>query len=550
MFARLHARREGRLPRWRTTTAVMTTLALTAGVAALTVHEAATVPAEAATRPNVLVIMTDDMRADELRFMPNVRRYVQQRGLTWRNAYATTPLCCPDRASFLTGRFTHNHKVWWHDAPYGYGAFNDSRTLATALRGVGMRTGYVGKYLNRYGLAKPKTDPTARPATFVPAGWHQWRGTPDGTGLAESDPRAGGTYRYFDTTVNVNGSLQGHAGTYSSRVMADESLKVLDRFTSLSAPWFLYVNSLAPHVGGPWEPGDPGLKTPARPDWVKGRFDDQIRRGRGVPASGEPEPDVSDKPSMIRNLPRLDDADRRAVLKLTRQRAEALYALDVQLGRMFRMLANRGELGRTRIVFTSDNGYFLGEHRRLDGKNSPYEPSYKVPLLMAGPGIPEGSRVAPATTVDLSATVAEWAGTRLPYADGRSLAADIATSRGWTRVTMFEAGNGSSTLVNEAFGRGRAVMGIRTARYAFFRYARGAVELYDMVKDPNQLRNVAGSTAYADVRRQLNAVLTQVKDCAGATCRVDLPVALQVSESATRSITNAAADAKKAYYGS
>lgn len=550
MFARLHARRDGHVPRWRRTTAVLTGLVLTAGMGALTVHDARTAPAGAAGRPNVLVIVTDDMRADELRWMPNVRKYVQERGLLWHNAFASTPLCCPDRASFLTGKYTHNHKVWWHDAPYGYGAFNDARTLATQLQGVGVRTGYVGKYLNRYGIAKPKTAPTARPATFVPAGWNQWRGTPDGTGLPASDPREGGTYRYFDTTVNVNGKLEGHQGAYNSNVLVSESLEVLDRFTSLSGPWYLQINSLAPHHGGPGEVGDPRLKTPARPDWVKGRFNDQIRRAPGVPASGEPEPDVSDKPAGIRKLPRLDDGDRAAVLKLARQRAEALYALDRRLGSVFSLLAQRGELSSTRIVFTSDNGYFLGEHRRLDGKNSPYEPSYKLPLVMAGPGIPVGSRVAPATTVDVAATIAEWAGTRLPNADGRSLAADIAASRGWTRATLFEAGNGSSATQATWFGPGRTVLGIRTARYAYFRYAYGAVELYDMANDPNQLKNVANSAAYADARTSLQRTLAKMKDCVGSGCWIDLPPDLARDAARTREIAVNAVAERKAYYGS
>jgi N-acetylglucosamine-6-sulfatase len=246
-------------------------------------------------RPNVLLVMTDDMRHDDVKYMPHVRQFIQSRGTDFRNMFAPTPLCCPNRTSYLTGKYAHNHNVWWHDAPWGYGSFDDRKSLGTALQSAGYQTGYVGKYLNGYGRMRPKAAPDHNPATFVPNGWTDWRATPDSTPLPESDPRSGSTYRYFDTTVNNNGRLEGHQGVYNSKVLANEGIEVLDRFTRTGKPWYLQINSLAPHHGGPVEHDDPYLVTPARPNWVKGKFNSVITRGPGVPASGQPEPDVSDK---------------------------------------------------------------------------------------------------------------------------------------------------------------------------------------------------------------------------------------------------------------
>ena len=147
------------------------------------------------------------------------------------------------------------------------------------------------------------------------------------------------------------------------------------------------MNPVAPHFGGPAEPDDPphGFKTPARPDWVKGLYDDTIRRAPGIPV-GPTEQDVSDKVRTTRNWTELGPGDRSSVTRIARQRAESLRALDRSLGPVFQQLADSGEVDDTIIVFTSDNGYMLGEHRWRQGKTVGYDPSYRIPMLMAGPG--------------------------------------------------------------------------------------------------------------------------------------------------------------------
>ncbi len=131
---------------------------------------------KAADRPNVVVVMADDMRADDLRFMPHVRRLVAARGLTFGNSFSPYPLCCPARASFLTGQYPHNHGVLGNEAPYGFGAFDDRATLATSLQAAGYRTGFVGKYLNDYGTVPSRV-------TGEPPGTTCRPGGPTGTAL-------------------------------------------------------------------------------------------------------------------------------------------------------------------------------------------------------------------------------------------------------------------------------------------------------------------------------------------------------------------------------
>jgi N-acetylglucosamine-6-sulfatase len=291
--------------------------------------------------PNVLVIEADDMRWDDLRFMPNVRRLLQRRGLTFENSFAPYPLCCPSRASFLTGQYAHNHHVYSHEDPYGFAAFHDKRTIATVLQKAGYRTALVGKYLNGYGQQPLRTTGESS-LNYVPPGWTQWMAGSDHQ-WHSWDPFHGGTYAYFDLTQNVNGAIKSFPGRYSTGVLGAQTRGLISRFGQGRAPWFIWWTPVAPHHGSPIEPDDPppslrsdGLTTnwvtPARPDWVKGRFDKLVTHGAGTPPTGSAEADVTDKPRYLRKLPELTSQERDAETEVTRQRAESLFVLDVQIG--------------------------------------------------------------------------------------------------------------------------------------------------------------------------------------------------------------------------
>ena len=489
---------------------------------------------EAAERPNIVVVMADDMRADDLRFMPHVRRLVAARGLTYENTFSPYPLCCPARASFLTGQYAHNHRVLGNAAPYGFGGFDDSATVATSLQEAGYRTAFVGKYLNDYGLV-PSRVTGAASATFVPAGWSDWHGL-----LQVPYPVGAGTYHYFHPVLNENGTVRSYEGEYQTTLLGRIARDVVVESAG-EQPFFVYLSTLAPHDGLPHEPDDVDyvrrdngteswFPSAARPAWVRGRADALVARSPGLPAVGQPEDDVSDKPRSVQ-MPPLNDAEVEAEARVTRQRAESLFVLDLEVARLVDTLRVTGELDDTVLVFTSDNGYFLGEHRKRLGKTLPYEPALRVPLLVAGPGVPSGRRFDPVITPDLTATIVDLAGARAPHpADGRSLRWNIRNGdRGWTAPVVTEAiadrasAGGTPAAVARGFVDARTTIGLRTARYKLVRWASGAVELYDLERDPNELTNLVRDPAYAAVRDRLTRLWWRYRDCAGAACTRELP---------------------------
>jgi arylsulfatase A-like enzyme len=512
-------------------------------------------------KPNIIVVMLDDMRSDEMRFAPNARRYVRDRGLDFRNSFSPYPLCCPARASFLLGKYAHNHRVLYHDAPYGFGALDDHLTIAGRLQRAGYRTALVGKYLNRYGEQPSRV--TGGPSEhYVPAGWTDWMVGLE-TPFSRSSPSWGNTYNSFAFTQNVNGRTVPHTGEYSSTVIGDEVRGLIGRYHRADDPFFLWVTPVAPHIGDPVESDDPPayresphwlqqFPTPARPDWVKGRFDAQVTHAPGQPVHGPSEADVSDKPKNIRKWREMVPAEIQRLRDVARQRAESIYAWDVEFGKIVQRLKDTGEYDDTVIVFTSDNGYYLGEHRQREGKIKAHEPVIHVPLLVAGPGIEQGVRYHPITTMDLTSTILDLAGAKpLPAMDGSSVLGTMTgPDQPWTVPVVTE---GLITDVHRRKGSdvpaGLTTSGLRTGRYKLIRYANGDAELYDLMTDPNELASVWDDPAYASVQRQLVALWEQDKSCRGDGCRVPLPPSLQTTPGwLDGQYLNARAE-QRAYYG-
>lgn len=492
-----------------------------------------------AARPNIVMIMADDMRADDLRFAPHLRTLVAKQGISFSNAFSPYPLCCPARASFLTGRYAHNHGVLWHTAPYGFGSINDSTTIATSLQAAGYRTMFIGKYLNGYGVQRSRVTGKAS-YKYVPRGWHDWY-------ASFQNPRVkrihGDTYNYFDSPYNINGRVRNSfRGKYQTNVLGKFATKLTRKHANRPGPFFMWLSFLAPHVGSPSERGDPNwvrnnagervlYDTPARPRWVRGKFDRMVTRSPGLPANGGPaEADVSDKPGFIRGRPEFNAAERTALVKVTRQRAEAIYVMDQQIGRLIATLKSTGQWESTVLMFTSDNGYLLGEHRIPYGKVKVHEPSLRVPFLVTGPGLRSGTtRHDPITTVDATATILEIARARPPFApDGVSRWSTIVHGdRGWTAPVVTE-GMYTTSGAAPGFTDARSHIGIRTARYSMVKYRSGEAELYDLSRDAAEMDNVWKDPAYAAVRQDLDAAWWQYKDCAGAACQAPLPASLAV----------------------
>lgn len=516
-------------------------------------------------QPNVVVVMSDDLRVDDLAFAPNLRRLVARHGVSFENSFSPFPLCCPARASFMTGQYAHNHKVFWHEPPMGYGAFDDSRTLATSLQAAGYRTGFIGKYLNRYGADPSKV--TGKPSyTYVPNGWTDWRAAIENPGNAGFH---GQTYDYYDTPFNVNGKVDNaYRGIYQSKVIGDFSVDMARGFAASDDPFFMYVNYVAPHHGEPLDPEVTGpvddedgvelrFQAPAVPPWVKGRFDDRIDRASGVAATGEAiETDLSDKPPAVQKSSRsLGKPVREVIRTITRRRAEAVHVMDRHIARLVRELKRSGEWDRTVFVFTSDNGLMLGEHGFGMTKVRAYEPSLRVPTLVTGPGLREPQvRYDPLSTVDLTATILDLAAANAPHpADGQSrLDTLLEGDRGWMTPIVTEAVHTSGPTSggdDPAFRDRRSTVGIRVSRYSYTRYRDGSTELYDLVSDPRQDTNVADAPAYTKVRRALDRIWPKVKSCRAARCARPLPAVLAADPQQNQADTEAYWTAIRAAYG-
>lgn len=549
-------------------------------------------------RPNIVEVLADDMRVDDLQYAPNLRKLVAADGIAMQNAFSSYPLCCPARASFLSGMLPHNHHVYDVNAPYGYRAFDDRRTLATAVKAVGYNTGFMGKYLNDYGADEalaPKLTwqarhpgrslrraPKVQSQYYVPAGWDQWRASIDGVFCR---PACGDTYNYFHYGFSSNGRpTAAPAGAYSSDVIGRQSVRIARSFhrkrERTGRPFLMSVNYVAPHQGsgqGDLRARNPDgsvsrLKTPAAPAWAyRVPMIRRIAKGAGITVRGVGESDVSDKPGSFADLRPLTAAEQRIQTELTRRRAAAVYVMDRNIGRLVRQLKASGEWDRTVFVFWSDNGYFQGEHNRMSGKILAYEPSLRVPMLITGPGMRGGNhdgllggqdRFDPIDVVDLTRTLLDVAGATPPHApDGASLVPVLrGGDAGWTTAVPYEAAMANpsrdSRYRDSDFPRGarnrrgtlvgvrdgvedpRTAIGVRTGRWLYVRYVAGDAEVYDLRTDPLEWSNLASDrrwmSDHADLLADLETAWKQVRYCVGATCRPRLPSSLAAGAAENR----------------
>jgi N-acetylglucosamine-6-sulfatase len=451
-------------------------------------------------RPNVVVLMTDDQTLESLRVMKNVDRLLARRGATFTQSVVSFALCCPSRATFLTGQYAHNHRVLSNVAPKGgYRRLDHSTTLPVWLRRGGYHTAHVGKHLNGYGLNRPRE---------IPPGWSEWYGAVDPF-----------TYRYWGFVVNENGKLVRYSrrSDYQTDVFARRAVDVIDHRAPKRTPFFLYVGFVAPHSGGPRELDDPpALKTPAPAQRHRDRF---LFEPLPTPPSFN-EAEIQDKPFTVRRRPMLQEFQVGALTEAYQQELESLLAVDEAVARIVAALERAGDLQKTIIIFTSDNGYFHGEHRIPSGKVFLYEPAIRVPLVVRGPGIAPGRRIDElVANIDLAPTIADAANVRpLRIVDGRSLLPLLQKGvKPAPRSILIESP--PSDVPRQVF------TAVRTPQHLYASYESGDQELYDLSADPYQLASLHRDPAQAALVAELSLRVEQLKTCAGISCRAaPLPV--------------------------
>jgi N-acetylglucosamine-6-sulfatase len=439
-------------------------------------------------RPNVVLVLTDDQRADDTLYMPHVMSRIAHEGTTFRNAFVTQALCCPSRASILTGMYTHNHGVLTNKVESGgaYPAFaangNERRTLAVWLKNDGYATGLFGKYMNNY------------EGTAPPQGWTRWFAQLHGT---DDDSSANPYGVYFGYEMNDDGVTRRFGAAdadYSTDLIRARALAFIATGARADAPFFAFVSVRAPHRDGvrravpaPRHAASLRLATPRR-----------------YPSFNEA--DVSDKPLQIYWLPYMADSVVAAVDSEYVSRQQSLLSVDELVGAILDTLETTGALHKTYVIFMSDNGWHQGEHRRRCCKNTGYEWDIRVPLFVRGPGVAWQTRDEMVLNIDVAPTIAALAGaTTPPSVDGRSFAPLLAgQSISWRWRFLIESHFNSNNR------------GVRTEHWKYLESSDGFSELYDLHTDPDETNNLAlADTATASRMRRY---VSRMRNCSGASC--------------------------------
>ncbi|MBC7277043.1 sulfatase-like hydrolase/transferase [Nocardioides sp.] len=486
------------------TVAVASTVAVLCGPTSMA--EAAALPGRLDSgRPSVLMINVDDLAATDIKYMPNVQRLLVQQGTTFTDAVAPTPLCVPARASLLTGKYAHNHKNWSISGTNGgYKGFKGRRnTLPVWMDRAGYRTMFLGKYLNGYGKGPERTS-AGEP------GWDDWQATIDPS-----------TYNLLSPKFNNNGTIQS-PGVYSSVALQSRSVKLIKRAgTNVGGkkPWFLWVNYVAPHSGGPVEASDPRKRYPKQPSlWFENTRPMPVDKGRFRDLDLPRTPNMFHAgPGQVTAGPAYSAAQKRVMRYVYQQRIESAQSVDRAVAKTVAHLKSSGQYRRTVIIFSGDNGYTTGQHNRL---NKFWETSQasRIPLVVVGPGIPKNVKVG--STVgnpDIATTVAAL-GRATPgrSQDGvditRVLASSVKAGRTLHRpipVAAWPIQGGTASKYR----------GIRYGRYTYATLtASGVPILYDRAVDPYETRNLARDPSYAKVVAQLKTLEARYRSCSGSTC--------------------------------
>ena len=506
----------------------------------------------APSQKNVVFILTDDMTTSELSAMPNVQSLLAAQGTSFNEAYVSFPLCCPSRATLMSGLYMHNHGVRGNFPPSGsWFKFrsHESNDLPVWLKNDGYYNVHIGKYMNGYGA----TDGILP----VPDDWSEWYGKVSEDALYFNYQLIEKTGPTATPHITFYGD---QPSDYQTDVFADRAVNFVNDHAAANQPFWLNLWFNSPH--GPFDPAPRDLF-----------------RLSGTPLPKLPafnERNISDKPKWFRKQAkkRLTKKQEALIDNERRRQEEQLISVDQAVGKLVQSLKDEGLLDDTYIVFSSDNGFFRGEHRITSGKYLPYDPASRVPLIIRGPGIPAGGVSNELVwNGDIPQTILQIAGGSQDNSlDGRSLL-PFAQQPGLrtTRPVLLEGdtgpgGTGAESAQSSAARAREARVGvagkrgvdnleqepdaiksatntdkapayrsIRTDRYEYTVYANGQTELYDMKRDPAQLHSLAADPRYRLVRKWLYDALIPLSSCAGPSCRVELgPEPAPLAKSALR----------------
>ena len=447
--------------------------------------------------PNIVMVLVDDYALNLMKHdMPNLAA-MQKDGMTFENYFVTDSLCCPSRSSIFTGMMPHNTQVFTNSPPFGgFGAFmahdDVSHTFAIALHAAGYQTAMMGKYLNGY-------EPDKHGA---PKGWSEW-------------DVAGNGYGEFNYKVNEDGKVVAY-GSDPASYGVDVLAGLGDAFIRKAAkkPFFIEIATFAPHA--PYTPA------PRDADKFPGLTYDRT-------AAFAARPNAS-APGWLQEIKPLTPANIALIDKSFRLRVQADQSVDLMIGKLRATLAELGLTQNTYVVFTSDNGYHMGEWSLRPGKMSPFDTDIHVPLVIVGPGVAAGSQSSElAENIDLAPTYTELAGagTGPTTPDGHSLAALLhakpdAAAPAWRRSVLIEHRHPTKDptdpdIQEPPSGNPPSYEAMRTQDALYVEYDDTAHEVgyYDLKVDPLELNNIASATPQAKLKK-LHDILAAAGACKGA----------------------------------
>jgi N-acetylglucosamine-6-sulfatase len=502
-------------------------------------------------RPNILVVMTDDQAQADVAKMPNVKSLLAAQGTTFADAVDSFPLCCPSRATFITGQYAHNHGVAGNFFPYGwYGMKHRGNILPAWLQKAGYNTALIGKWLNGYGAKDAHGE--------VPKGFDTWRGLLDAS-----------AYDYQNFVMNQNGHLKTWGDADFARKLVEfANIEVTPNPSGLQGVFDKLHDLFGPAPYTYWGANDPKDYSPD----VTGRITEDLVRSQRhskkpffiwwAPAAphredvattlmGRPgrdprpapryaskssryklpkppsfnEADFADKPSNMTKAAPVMTQQQVDQLQLDYEgRIGSLLAVDDHVKKLVGILRKTGQLKNTMIVFLSDNGWLQGQHRVTGDKFLPYEESVRIPLIVRGPGVPAGETVrGQVSNIDFAPTLVDVAKAKAGrLMDGVSLVPTIRNPRKRpNRLIEVEALAPLFEQNVPVNAWDRPYKGVRTDRYTYVVYKEtGEQELYDRRKDPYELSNVAADPAYAAIKAKLAAKLVKLDKCKGSSCAV------------------------------
>jgi len=446
--------------------------------------------ASSAQHPNIIFVLTDDLSMNLLQFMPHVLQ-MQKQGVTFANYFVTDSLCCPSRSSIFTGNFPHNTGIFKNQGEDGgYLAFvgfgRERSTFAPALWSVGYRTAMMGKYLNGYEPGRHAAAP----------GWTSW-------------DVAGNGYPEFHYSLNQNGQVMPY-GIKPEDYLTDVLSGLATQFIKASKgqPFAIEVATFAPHAPYTPAPRDanafPVLTVPRTPAY-------------------DVAPDPAG-PRWLSRQPALTAADKARIDEAFRKRAQSVLAVDAMIGALQAAVTAIGQEKNTYFVFSSDNGYHMGDYRLMPGKMTAFDTDIHVPLVITGPGVPAGATVDDIVeNIDLYPTYLELSGVASPAnVDGHSLAPLLHGQKvgEWRTAALVEhhgprhePEDPDAPAVRS--GNPPTYEAMRSATALYVEYADGDREYHDLAADPYELRNTF-TLLTADQKSALHAALAAMQACRGS----------------------------------